>query len=515
MPVDQPRTVVIHAHGMVAAKSSNVVAQMLSKKLDFSKVRHVQFIPGGRIRVTFASVEYRNEILNRRTIQIDDVHVLNVTASDSPVTNVFVHYLPVEAGDVGLRLALLPFGTVHEVTYQRFAGFKDISTGTRIVRMSLDHHIPFQCNIQGYPCRVWYAGQPLKCTICKGAHKAADCPDRNKCRRCHQPGHFAKDCKNAWGTTPQAPAPSGPPPPSNVPHPAPPSAPATPAPDAPDVPDAPAPCPSTSVDSTAPSVDPVVQVLPPLMSLVTTPPQTSGRPDTMVEDPVASQASLFSSEASIGSFSDDEMTPTPVLTPSPSITSFTGLSEDSQSILQNVAIVSSDPVVVEQISSEYCNVTVSKSNVSGPNAAVNSNVTVVNNGNVRGAPNSNVTGPKEASSSNVTGPTVAHNSNVTGPKVAHTSNVSPKVASNGRSNNNSKGAKLPETTLLQLSQSAGEISDSDSTSSEPTFKTPRTPKPRRNVSQSPVGGRSRSPLASPGSHRGIPQVARDRPSRRS
>ena len=233
MPVDQQRTVVIHAHGMVAAKSSNVVAQMLSKKLHFSKVRHVQFIPGGRIRVTFASVEYRNETLYRKTIQIDDVHVLNVTASDSPVTNVFVHYLPVEAGDVELCLALLPFGTVHEVTYQRFAGFKDISTGTRIVRMSLDHHIPFQCNIQGYPCRVWYAGQPLKCTICKGAHKAADCPDRNKCRRCHQPGHFAKDCKNAWGTTPQTPAPSGPPPPSNVPHPAPSSAPATPAPDAP------------------------------------------------------------------------------------------------------------------------------------------------------------------------------------------------------------------------------------------------------------------------------------------
>ena len=399
MPVDQPRTVVIHAHGMVAAKSSNIVAQMLSKKLDFSKVCHIQFIPGGRIRVTCSSVEYRNEILNRKTIQIDDVHFLNVTASDSPVTNVYVHYLPVEAGDVGLHLALLPFGTVHEISYQRFVGFKDISTGTRIVRMSLDHHIPFQCNIQGYPCRVWYAGQPLKCTICKGTHKAADCPDRNKCRRCHQPGHFAKDCKNVWGTTPQAPALSGPPPPSNVPHPSPPSAPATPAPDAPDppdVPDAPAPSLSTSMDSAAPPVDPVVQVPPPLMSLVTTPPQTSDRPDTMNEDPAASQASLFSSEASIGSFSDDEMTPTPVLTPFPSITSFTGLSEDSQSILQNVTIISSDPVVVEQISSDYCNVTVSKSNgnLSGPIEAHNSNVTVANNGNVRGAPNSNVTGPR-------------------------------------------------------------------------------------------------------------------------
>ena len=91
----------------------------------------------------------------------------------------FMYYLPDEAGDMGLRLALLPFGTVHDVLFQHFAGFKKISTGTRIIRMSLSQHIPFQCNIQGYPCRVWYVGQPIKCTICQGAHMAADCLDRN------------------------------------------------------------------------------------------------------------------------------------------------------------------------------------------------------------------------------------------------------------------------------------------------------------------------------------------------
>ena len=497
MPVEQPRTVVIHAHGMVAAKSSNVVTQMLSKKLDFSRVRHIQFIPGGRIRVTLSSVEYRNQILDRKTIQIDDVHFFNVTASDSPVTNVYVHYLPAEAGDMGLRLALLPFGTVHEVTYQRFAGFKDISTGTRIVRMSLNQHIPFQCNIQGYPCRVWYAGQPLKCTICKGAHKAAECPDKNKCRLCHQSGHFARNCKNAWGTTPRPdPAPSGPPPPSNAPQPGPSSAPASSAPDTP-VSNL-----SASVDSAAPSAGPVDQVLPELMSLVTTPPQSSDRPDDMEEDPVSSQVS-------IGSFTDDEMTPTP----SPSISSFTDSSEISQSILRNDAIVSSDPKdVVEQIPPDNCNATAlkSNSNVSGPKEAHSSNVTEVNNGNVRGAPNGNVIGPKEALSSNVSGPKEVNISNVTSPKVAHNGNASPKVA--GKSNINSKGEKSPETTLLKLSQTV--MSDSDSSPSEHTFKTPRTPKPRRAVSQSPVGGRSRSPLVSPGSHRGIPQLPRDRPSRR-
>lgn len=131
-----------------------------------------------------------------------------------------------EAGDVGIRLVLSPFGKIIGITHQNFSGFKDITTETCIVRMSLHQHIPFQCNIQGYPCHVWYSGQPLKCTICGGAHKAADCPDRNKCKRCHQAGHFAKDCKNAWGTTPQAH--NFPPPPTPIGPPAPNSGPATP-----------------------------------------------------------------------------------------------------------------------------------------------------------------------------------------------------------------------------------------------------------------------------------------------
>ena len=492
MPVQQPKTVVIHAHGMVAAKSSNVMVQMLSKKLDFSKVKTIQFIPGGRIRVTFTSLEYRNTILNRKTLQIDDVHFLNITASDDPVTTVYVHYLPDEAGDVGIRLALQPFGTVHGISYQHFAGFNNISTGTKIVRMSLNQHIPFQCNIQGYPCRVWYVGQPLRCTICNGAHKAADCPDRNKCKRCKQPGHFAKDCKNTWGTSAQTPAP--------IPAPLPGLNPPAPAPSVPS--------PVTPSASDPPEVPSVViaakPVPPPLMSVTVQPPEQS-----QVDGLAPSQVSLFSeSEDSIADFSEEDPSPAPP--PSPTISSFPS-DNDSQSILKGVTIVSGDPMEAQQTG---CNPSDVNSNVTGPMASNVAKSNVTGPKGTQGKSNSKVMGPKVAQSKdngkdtgNVTGPKAAlskSNSNAQGPKVAH--------SNNSNSQSDLSNSQISLDSQIQLPDS---LVDSDSSSSEAVFKTPHPPRPRRTLSQSPSRSRSRSPLVpdSPGAHRGMPQVPKDRPSR--
>ena len=118
-----------------------------------------------------------------------------------------------------------------------------------------------------------------------------------------------------------------------------------------------------------------------------------------------------------------------------------------------------------------------------------------------------VVGPKEAIASNnlshdVVGPKEAITSNV----VVHNSNVVSEMDVCGP-----KGVKRP------AASQASVASDTDSSTSGPAFKVPHAPKRCCSSTQSPVRGRSRSSLVpgSPGTHKGIPQVSPDTPSRRS
>ena len=232
------------------------------------------------------------------------------------------------------------------------------------------------------------------------------------------------------------------------------------------------------------SVDPV-----PLMSVQIYTPQSPNHVITEViqesqEDAVSSIASLFSiAEDSVNEFSvDDPLSPSP----SPSISSFTSSSGNcSQSILKEIPIVSSDPMV-EQIIVDVVNGPAA-SNIDGPVAS-----------SVVDPAASTVGGP---AASSVDSPAV---SNVVGPAASNVSNCSSKVISSKVTNK----SKIPKPSGKSGPKS---VVSSDS---ESEFRRPLAVSGEaRSRSKSLAANiRSRLPLSPAGFHR-LPSVAGSKPGR--
>ena len=74
-------------------------------------------------------------------------------------------------------------------------------TGTILLDVILNHHIPRTLEVGKLRVKVWYRDQPLCCDICKGPHRVTDCDLRGKCRRCGEEGHFARACPRPWART--------------------------------------------------------------------------------------------------------------------------------------------------------------------------------------------------------------------------------------------------------------------------------------------------------------------------
>ena len=87
------------------------------------------------------------------------------------------------------------YGAVKSVKKQTFLSNQNIVRGARLVDVTLYGVLPRFLMVDGYLCRLWYLGQSLVCNLCAvQGHRSANCPDKDKRRKCEKTGHFARNC---------------------------------------------------------------------------------------------------------------------------------------------------------------------------------------------------------------------------------------------------------------------------------------------------------------------------------
>ena len=167
----------------------------------------IQILPGGVARITFKEAVAKQNLLRHDKISLDG-RSCKIFA-DRRLVWVQVHHYPSEAFDSAIEEFFMSYGTVKQVKRQHWVALPDVQTGTRLVGILLDKQVPRNVIISGFNCKTWYRGQPVTCDLCgEEGHVLSNCPIRGKCRRCREPGHFAKDCSRSPWKAPPSPAPA-------------------------------------------------------------------------------------------------------------------------------------------------------------------------------------------------------------------------------------------------------------------------------------------------------------------
>ena len=174
------------------------VLPLVMGSLDADKVHAVQFLKAGRVQLTIQDSQTCSQILEDG-LDLGDVSV-QLFRGDKRLRTVYIRDLLVEIDDEVVSSFLADFGEVLSVDYCFFDHYPTVRNGNRVAKVLLDRDIPQFVEVNGCSCRVWYLRQPVQCSVCREfGHRAPACPLSGRCRRCHQPGHMAREWTQAWG----------------------------------------------------------------------------------------------------------------------------------------------------------------------------------------------------------------------------------------------------------------------------------------------------------------------------
>ena len=129
------------------------------------------WLSNSKIRVTFASPEHMEDIINRGiTFRGYPVEITPITTKKWVTVLRLAYGVP----DEEVEYALSQYG---EVTKVKSDTYMAVNSGVRSVLMKINQPIPSQMRIRGHLCLVFYRGQERTCFKCgETGHQKSDCP---------------------------------------------------------------------------------------------------------------------------------------------------------------------------------------------------------------------------------------------------------------------------------------------------------------------------------------------------
>ena len=118
---------------------------LLVRAWNGKEISCIQFLRGGRVRVTVRDPAFREELLSSDFVY--EGRKIPVTPAGVHTTTVYVRDLPVELSDESVKSALSAYGDVYTISHACFKDFPDLRNDNRLLLMSVSTPIPTSFNV--------------------------------------------------------------------------------------------------------------------------------------------------------------------------------------------------------------------------------------------------------------------------------------------------------------------------------------------------------------------------------